>query len=366
MEASNQFQLEIAIEGYLQNLQTKGNYTPDDILELKSHLLDEVDDLKKIKLDEEEAFIVAKKRLGKEEELNNEYKKVNGSVFYNRDLFVMVLSICTYLLFSYLYTISQNGLQYFAIYWAKNVFVWGIVNYVLQFAVVGGFIYLVFNSKKFLSRTGKLFSKSPANFSSLFIILVVALYFIDLYFQRKVGSYLSSDFIRNRYYQFTINNDVSNFVKMTLGSTVLIVFLAAFVTSYKKVKFLDSIINNAGYIALFCLGFFWDGLAASARMLNGIFLNNMLISSIGFGFIWFVGMFIFNSYLKEKVLKRNLVFISFGLVMEFAAGIWINPGLRNSLPVSPYFIALVIGGGLGYLAAGVFRKHKFVEITNKA
>ena len=29
METSNQFQLEIAIEDYLQNLQVKGNYTPD-------------------------------------------------------------------------------------------------------------------------------------------------------------------------------------------------------------------------------------------------------------------------------------------------------------------------------------------------
>ena len=356
MEAPNQFQLELAIDGYLQHLQTGGNYTPEDILELKNHLQENVDELKQKQLSAEEAFIIAKKRLGKEEELNMEYKKVNGHVLYNRDLFVMALSICTYLLFSYLYTISQNGLQYYAVFWAKNIFILGILNYVLQFAIVGGFIYLIFHGNFFLSRTAKLFSKSPANFSSLLIILVVALYMIDLYFQRNAGRYLSTDAIRDRYYQFTINQDVSNFVKITLGSTVLIAFLAAFVTSYKKVKFLDNIINNAGYIALFCFGFFWDGLAASARMLNGIFLNNTLISSIGFGFIWFIGMFIFNFYLKENILKRNLVFISFGSVMEFSAGIWINPGLRNGLPVSTYFIALVFGGSLGYLLARILKR----------
>ena len=358
METSNQFQLEIAIEDYLQNLQVKGNYTPDDIMELKTHLLDEVDDLKKLQLDEEEAFMIARKRLGKEDILCNEYKKVNGNVFYNRDLFVMVLSICTFLLFSYLYTISQNGLQYFAIYEAKNVFALGITNYIFQILIVTGFIYLVFNSKIYLNRISSLFSKSPANFSTLLIILMVTLYFIDLSSQKILIRHLSSDIIRERYSQFTIDHDIFIAVKIILGSIVLVSILAAFVTSYKKVNFLDNIINNSGYLTLFCLGFFWDGVAASARMLNSFSYNSTLISSLGFGIIWFFGMLVFNIHIKLKILIRNLVFISFGFIMELTAGIWLNPHLRNGLSFSIYFIALIIGGGLGFLGAQLIKKKR--------
>lgn len=363
METPNQFQLELAIDGYLQQLQSKGNYTQDDILELKSHLLENTDELAKKQLSEEEAFIIAKKRLGKEEELNVEYKKVNGNLFYNRDLFVIVLSICAYLLFSYLYTISQNGLQYLAISGDKNIYLLGVINYVLQITIVGGFIYLVFNNKKYLNKTGNLFSISPANFAAILIILIVTLYFIDLYFQKTASRHLSADGIRERYYQFTINGEFYSLIRIILGSVVLISILAAFVTSYKKVKFADNISNNAGYIALFCLGFFWDGIAASARMLNGIFHNNMVVSSIGFGIIWFFGMLIFNLHLKRNIIARNLVFISFGLIMEFAAGMWMNPHLRNGLPVSVYFVALIVGCGLGYSIAKVMKRKKSLKIA---
>ena len=154
MEATNQFQLELAIDGYLQQLQSKGNYTQDDILELKSHLQENVYELAKKQLSQEEAFLIAKKRLGKEEDLNVEYKKVNGTLFYNRDLFVIVLSICTYLLFSYLYTISHNGLQYLAISGDENIYLLGVINYVLQIIIVVGFIYLGFNNKKYLNKIG--------------------------------------------------------------------------------------------------------------------------------------------------------------------------------------------------------------------
>lgn len=61
METPGKFQLELAVDSYLQQLQLKGNYTPDDIEELKSHLLDEAAALQQKQLNAEEAFMVAKK-----------------------------------------------------------------------------------------------------------------------------------------------------------------------------------------------------------------------------------------------------------------------------------------------------------------
>lgn len=347
METSNQFQLEIAVDNYLLQLQTNGSYTPDDILELKSHLLDNVDALKQKQLNDEESFIIACKRLGKEELLHTEYRKVNGDIFYNRDLFIIVLSISTYLMFAYLYSIVQSGLQYFVGHGEKNVYVFGVTNYFLQILIVGSFIFFVFNSKKYLIKVSKLFSRSPANFSAVLIVLIVVLYFTDLFFQRIGGRYLNMDSIK-RYYQFTNNGGLYNFVRIFLGISVVIAMLAAFVTSYKKIKFLDNIVNNSGYVALFFLGIFWDAVAASARMMIP-YIDNEKIAIAGFGMLWFIGMLGFNFNLKRNQLKRNLVFIAFGFIMEFAAGIWLNPHLRKGLPVSVYFIALVIGCGAGYL-----------------
>ena len=143
-----------------------------------------------------------------------------------------------------------------------------------------------------------------------------------------------------------------------MGGTVLLSILAAFVTSYKKVKLLDNIINNSGYIALFGLGFFWDAVAASTRMLSGFYGYDFLISSVAFGLIWFIGMLIFNWHLNKNLLVRNLFFIAFGFIMELAAGIWLNPALKNGLPFSVYFIALVAGGGFGYLLAALLKNRR--------
>ena len=133
METSGQFQLELAVDSYFQQLQLKGNYTPDDITELKSHLLDEVDALQQKQLDKEEAFMVAKKRLGKEEVLNREYTKVNGLRFYNRDLFITALSICTFLFLFYFYSLVTDAIRQASYFKSSNPFAYGVTNYVFQF-----------------------------------------------------------------------------------------------------------------------------------------------------------------------------------------------------------------------------------------
>jgi hypothetical protein len=360
METPGQFQLELAVDSYLQQLQLNGNYTPDDIEELKSHLLDEVDDLQQKQLNKEEAFMVAKKRLGKDEVLNREYTKVNGNVFYNRDLFVMVFSICTYLLFSYIYSISQNALQYLALSGSRNITLYGIINYALQIIIVSGFVYLVFNNQKYLKANGRLFAGSPANFSAILITLVVVLYFVDFGFSKIGLRHVSGADMQSRYYAFRIDNTINDFTKIILGSIVLVSMFAAFITSYKKVNFLHNITNNSGYIALFLLGFFWDAVASSARMLQGIFNNNTLVTATAFGVIWFAGMLIFNLYVRQNIIKRNAAFIVFGFVMEFVAGMWFNPHLKYGMPVSVYFITLVMGAGLGLLLARIIKRKSTV------
>ncbi len=86
------------------------------------------------------------------------------------------------------------------------------------------------------------------------------------------------------------------------------------------------------------------------------------LSVYAFGIVWLIGVTIFNVHLRTNVLMRNITFISFGFMLELAAGIWINPGLRAGAPVSVYFIALVIGSALGFMIA-TFIKRRNIKLA---
>ena len=362
MENANQFRLEVAVDSYFQVLQEKGNYTSEDILELKSHLLDNVTELKKKDLEDDEAFIIAKKRLGKEEELRLEYKKVNGNRFYNRELFILVLSISTYLFAYYFYNFINDIIKQYAIFGNKNLTVFGTMNYLFDVTFTIGILYLVFNCKKYFRAAEKLFTKSPVNFSLILVALVVLIYVFNLMGGKMFFKFdlLSSEELQSRYYAFEISHTLRAFISAGLACVWIVAILIALIKSYKKVNFMDNIINDSGYIPLFLVGLFWDGVAASARMLNGH--NNFFISFSVFGMIWLIGMMIFNIYLRKNILARNLIFISFGFLLELGAGIWMNPALKAGMPVSIYFIALAIGGISGFAIAN-FIKSRHIKIA---
>jgi len=77
MEYRKRFDLNQGISQWKGTLSQNGALSPDNILELESHLLDEVDMLKTQGLTEEESFLVAQRRIGNIDALTQEYGKVN-------------------------------------------------------------------------------------------------------------------------------------------------------------------------------------------------------------------------------------------------------------------------------------------------
>ncbi|MBN2282028.1 MAG: hypothetical protein JXQ65_15705 [Candidatus Marinimicrobia bacterium] len=69
------FSLKEEIQLWLGEFQKKGNFTAEDIAEMESHLLDQIDDLKQTGLNEEEAFLISIKRLGQRYSLIHEYSR---------------------------------------------------------------------------------------------------------------------------------------------------------------------------------------------------------------------------------------------------------------------------------------------------
>ncbi|MFR4997208.1 MAG: permease prefix domain 1-containing protein [Clostridium paraputrificum] len=81
------FNLDESIKYWRNDLNKNDVLSLDDLEELESHLMDEITVLKEKDLSEEEAFLVAKSRIGQNDIIEEEYKKVNrneiGSINYS-------------------------------------------------------------------------------------------------------------------------------------------------------------------------------------------------------------------------------------------------------------------------------------------
>ncbi len=79
MENSGSFDLNVAIARWRQGLGASSAFRRDNLDELESHLRDTVQTLTTKGLDEEEAFLIAVRRLGYAEPLEREFAKVNST-----------------------------------------------------------------------------------------------------------------------------------------------------------------------------------------------------------------------------------------------------------------------------------------------
>ena len=77
METQSPFNLIAAIENWRRELVTQPGVTPEDCRELEAHLNDSIAQLRKLGLPEEEAFWLARRRLGLPQEISNEFVKEN-------------------------------------------------------------------------------------------------------------------------------------------------------------------------------------------------------------------------------------------------------------------------------------------------
>ncbi|MDO3695978.1 hypothetical protein QVZ41_14090 [Wenyingzhuangia sp. chi5] len=86
MENRTEFNLENNINQWKQELTEKNNLTKSNIIELESHLLDLIQDIESKGLNKEESFIIARKRMGKTNDITIEFDKVNNDFSYIKKL----------------------------------------------------------------------------------------------------------------------------------------------------------------------------------------------------------------------------------------------------------------------------------------
>ncbi|MDP2114361.1 MAG: permease prefix domain 1-containing protein [Bacteroidota bacterium] len=104
-ERNIEFNLQDQINNWVSSL---GSATESDSEELKSHLLDLIDELKEAGLDNEEAFWVASKRMGNCFEWEAVYREVNNPVIQMRRSLIILAGVLAYFLLYYFLLFSSK------------------------------------------------------------------------------------------------------------------------------------------------------------------------------------------------------------------------------------------------------------------
>lgn len=89
MATETHFNLTTAIESWRNELAAQPQFTADDRRELERHLTDTVAELRERGLNDEEAFWLARRRIGRPQELAEEFEKANPAEVWRERLFWM-------------------------------------------------------------------------------------------------------------------------------------------------------------------------------------------------------------------------------------------------------------------------------------
>lgn len=170
------FRLKDSIENWKQKLSLSNSFTNSDIEELESHLLEEIDTLKRKELTEEEAFFVATNRLGSVELLSSEFTKINiNSIYLKR----VVWLLGGYLLISFIQQII-NSISLISTNYIYSIDSFNIYKYPYLSLIISTIVSIIFLYFLFIPKY-KLLSKIQNIFNYLFTIkkyFLILLFFV--------------------------------------------------------------------------------------------------------------------------------------------------------------------------------------------
>lgn len=108
MEFASDFKLQEKIDLWINHLKSVPSLTDSDSEELRIHLIDTIEDLKKNGLDDEEAYIIALKRIGNISDLESNFQEVNNSVLQMRKSLFILAGVLSYFLIFFFILLSSK------------------------------------------------------------------------------------------------------------------------------------------------------------------------------------------------------------------------------------------------------------------
>lgn len=350
MESSN-FDLRQSVDNYIILIQNQGVLTGSDVKELTNHLLDATDELCKGGLSEEEAFIIASKRLGNEEILTQEYAKVNPSLSTNKvwsylfigfNLFYIIPSIVVMMLaglYTFMHVNFERGLTSIVVITASHLLLSGLI---------------VFIVKKKISISG--FFESQVQKNPFRIVLLSFLPHLILFLLRAV--FISKfHFMPAVFIYYPLREFNGTLVEFTFYLTILSIIggILALIFSVRKPDSvtLKSLFEKPSILFLVFFGIVVELLSASSRSIP---TTHVLYSSIIFGMIFLGASYLIARYNQTREsLKYLIIFSLFGLISEVSVGIDADLSRGDTYNTVYYSIALLTGLFLGWKIGGKYR-----------
>lgn len=142
MRAEIEFDLQSRVETWHAQLKADLPITAADSEELKNHLLDMMDELKASGLDEEEAFLIASKRMGNSVEWEADYSEVNKPVIQMRRSLVILAGVLAYFLLYYFINCSSKLLYITLLYFKINGYV--AISWISKYLIAIHLMVMVF------------------------------------------------------------------------------------------------------------------------------------------------------------------------------------------------------------------------------
>lgn len=142
MKKHADFNLEKQVTIWHRHVNSQTSITTADAEELRTHLLDLIDDLKDKELDDEEAFLVASKRMGIGFDLADAYAEINKPVTQLRRSLIILAGVLAYFLL-YGFINSSSRLLYISLlYFQVNGYV--AISWISKYLITIHLIVIVF------------------------------------------------------------------------------------------------------------------------------------------------------------------------------------------------------------------------------
>src|ERR1035437_9289519 len=119
METNNEFNIQEQLDHWVNRIKTEPSFTESDSEELKSHLLDSIDQLKDTGLNDEEAFLVASRRIGTTVDWEEDYSQANSQVIQMRRSVLILAGVLVY--FCLYYFIESTSRLLFIILLSEDI-----------------------------------------------------------------------------------------------------------------------------------------------------------------------------------------------------------------------------------------------------
>lgn len=338
---SKDFRFEDSLNTYINQVKQTTPLSQSDEKELRAHLYDASADLQKCGLNIEEAFIIASKRLGRADQVGEEYRKVNVGLVTDNIWAYMLVGFSFIASLLWLYRIVGGNLQLYMVrhftdepFWIHIVL--GSFNLLVCVAMWSVLLW----GKAFSARIQQVIQQQPGMVALIMVMMVGGVVALEPILRRYNPELLNPQRYIKAYPRAIANSIFVEFSwYLTLVSAAMVILLSVFSISTTSRLSIRNLFRTHSYPFLFIFGLLIELMAATTRMFQSI---HILFTAVLFALVYATGSYLISYYNRSRTFLYIAIFLSFGLICETWRGI-LGDLSRGSFYTFYYVVALLVG-----------------------